>query len=400
MLNIKSMSPEGCEINMVVINPKDNWIDQAIQKIVNKMDWVSDKSQYKIPYTTINGEHDDRSTQNLSGNDADGISWWTNGFWGGILWQMYHYTGEEKYKVYANRTEDTLDQGFDKFYGLHHDVGFMWLPTSVANYQLTQNPISRKRALHAANLLAGRYNPTGEFIRAWNDIPDTDTRGWAIIDCMFNIPLLYWASNETGDPRFRQIAERHADNVSKTFVRPDGSVHHIVEFDPFNGEVVKTYGGQGYANGSAWTRGQTWGLYGFMMSYLHTGKEEYLNTAKQIAHYFIANIPENGIIPVDFRQPEQPEYEDSTATAIAACGLIEIAKVVGEHEQKLYLHAALKLMRTLYEQRTDWSTSCDCILKNGSAAYHNKIHHQSIIYGDYYFIEAILKLKGKDLYFW
>lgn len=137
-----------------------------------------------------------------------------------------------------------------------------------------------------------------------------------------------------------------------------------------------------------------------MMSYQHTGKEEYLHTAKRIAHYFIANIPESGIIPVDFRQPKDPAYEDSTAAAIAACGLIEIAKAVGEYEKDLYLAAALKLLRTLDEQRTDWSSDCDCIVQNGSAAYHSVTHHQSIIYGDYYFIEAILKLKGKDLYFW
>ncbi|WP_339233726.1 glycosyl hydrolase family 88 [Paenibacillus sp. FSL R5-0517] len=385
---------------MLIVDKNNAWLDQVVQKITDKMDWVSDKSQHKIPYTTFNGTHDDRSLLNPSGDDADGINWWTNGFWGGMLWQMYNVTGQEKYKRYANLAEDKLDECFNQFYGLHHDVGFMWLPTSVANYQLTQNPESRKRALHAANLLAGRYNPAGDFIRAWNDLSDGDTRGWAIIDCMFNIPLLYWASKETGDPRFKHIAERHADTVMNTFVRPDGSVHHIVEFDPFLGGVVKTYGGQGYENGSSWTRGQTWGLYGFMMSYLHTGKEEYLHTAKRIAHYFIANIPENGIIPVDFRQPKEPAYEDSTAAAIAACGLIEVAKVVSEHEKDLYLGAAMKLLRTLDQQRTDWSTDCDCIVRNGSAAYHNPDHHQAIIYGDYYFIEAILKLKGVDLYFW
>lgn len=376
------------------------WLQEVVQRITDKMDWVSEKSKDKIPYTTINGVHDDRSVQNPSGTHADGINWWTNGFWGGMMWQMYHVTGQEKYKKYANRSEEKLDAGLQQYYGLHHDVGFMWLPTSVANYKITQNPQSRKRALHAANLLAGRYNLVGEFIRAWNDLLEEDTRGWAIIDCMFNIPLLYWATEETGDPRFKQIAMRHADTVMKTFVRPDGSVNHIVEFDPFNGGVVRTYGGQGYEDGSSWSRGQTWGLYGFMMSYIHTGKEEYLNTAKRIAHYFIANIPDDGIIPVDFRQPKEPAYEDSTAAAIAACGLIEISKAVGLHEKALYLNAAIKLLKVLDEARADWTESCDCILVNGSASYHAKEHHQSIIYGDYFFIEAILKLKGNELYLW
>lgn len=385
-----------------MLNANDQiWMAELISKITMKMDWVSEKSRNKIPYTTINGTHDDRTVDNPSGTETDGINFWTNGFWGGMLWLMYHETRDEKYKEIAQISEDRLDRCFEEFYGLHHDVGFMWLPTSVANYKVTGNADSRRRALHAANLLAGRFNLAGGFIRAWNDIPgERDTRGWAIIDCMFNIPLLYWATEETGDPRYKQIAMKHADTVMDAFVRSDGSVNHIVEFDPFNGGVVKNYGGQGYGKGSSWTRGQTWGLYGFMMSYIHTGKEEYLNTAKQIAHYFIANIPASGIIPVDFRQPQEPVLEDDTAAAIAACGLIEIAKAVGEHEKDLYLNAAIKLLKTLDESRCDWTDASDAIVKYGSSAYHMSNHHHPIIYGDYYFMEAIFKLKGNDLYLW
>ncbi len=375
------------------------WVDSVVLKIRNKMEWVSEKSVNKVPYSTINGEHDDR-TINLIGKDDTGICWWTNGFWGGMMWLMYHETGKERFKEIANILEDKLDECLDIFYGLHHDVGFMWLPTSIANYKITKNQKSRKRGLHMATLLAGRYNPAGEFIRAWNDGGEEDTRGWAIIDCMLNIPLLYWATEETSDPRFKQIAMKHADTVMKEFVRPDGSVNHIVEFDPFNGGVVKTNGGQGYENGSSWTRGQAWGLYGFLMSYKHTGKEEYLNTSKRIANYFIASIPEDGIIPVDFRQPKEPKWEDSTAAAIAACGFIEIARQVPEHEKDMYMNAAIKLLKTLDSKRCDWTKDCDCILNNCTAAYHRKEHHFNIIYGDYYFMEAIFKLKGNDLYIW
>ncbi|MFK0521796.1 glycosyl hydrolase family 88 [Paenibacillus illinoisensis] len=385
---------------MLTLDDKTVWVNHVVDKITAKMDWVSVKSKNKIPYTTIDGEHDDRSVHNPTRSADDGICWWTNGFWGGMMWQLFNATGESKYKQIAEISEVKLDSCFLKFDGLHHDVGFMWLPTSVANYKLTGNPDSRKRSLHAANLLAGRYNPAGEFIRAWNDIEGEDTRGWAIIDCMLNIPLLYWASNETGDPRFKHIAMKHADTTMNTFVRPDGSVNHIVEFDSAVGGVIRTNGGQGYAEGSSWTRGQSWALYGFMMSYNWTQIEEYLDTAKRVAHYFIANIPEHGIIPIDFRQPAEPVLEDSTAAAIAACGLIEIAKIVGTHEKQLYLNAALKLLQTLEQLRTDWTPGCDCILQNGSAAYHAKSHHQSIIYGDYFFIEAIFKLKGTDLYIW
>lgn len=377
------------------------WIDQAIEKIVEKMDWLSVKSKDKIPYTTINGTHDDRSA-NGNWTMDNGLNWWTNGFWGGMLWQMYHLTGNSKYAEIAMVSERKMDQCFVDYYGLHHDVGFMWLPTAVANYRLTQNPESRKRGLLAAQLLAGRYNVNGNFIRAWNDAPtsEIDTRGWAIIDCMLNIPLLYWASEETNDPRFKSIASNHANTAMKYFIRPDGSSHHIVEFDPNDGHFVKAYGGQGFADGSSWTRGQSWALYGFMMSYLHTKDQAYLDTAKQVAHYFIANIPENGTIPVDFRQPEEPHLEDSTAAAIAACGMIEISKNVGTYEKDVYLNAAIKLLKTLYDKRCDWSRDNDNILTHCTAAYHDQNHHFSIIYGDYFFIEAMLKLKDKDLYIW
>ena len=293
------------------MNGHEEWTDAVIAKIRQKMEWVSEKNREKIPYRTDgNGDYDDRSDASGQWRMDDGLNWWTNGFWGGIMWLLYQDTGEQRYADIARVSERKLEQCFADFYGLHHDVGFMFVPTAVADYKLTGNPDSRRIALHAATLLAGRFNPVGKFIRAWNDLEE-DTRGWAIIDCMFNLSLLYWASEESKDPRFRQIAMLHADTVRKNFVRPDGSVCHIVEFDPETGEMVKSHGGQGCGEGSAWTRGQGWALYGFMISYIHTGKQEYLDTAKRVADYCLANIPESGIIPVDFRQPTEPAYEDS-----------------------------------------------------------------------------------------
>lgn len=383
------------------------WVKETAGKIREKMEWVSEKSKDKIPYTTVNGVHDDKSAVE-SASYGDGIHWWCNGFWGGMMWLMYHETGEERYCEIARRSEEKLDKCLTEFYGLHHDVGFMYLPTAVADYKLTGCPASRRRGLHAANLLAGRFHPLGRFIRAWNDDADEtmDTRGLAIIDCLLNIPLLYWASDETNDPRFRQIAMMHADTVREHFVRPDGSVRHIVEFHPDTGEMVREYGGQGYGVGSSWSRGQTWGLYGFLMSYRHTGKEEYLDTAKKIAHYFIANIPEDGIIPVDFRQPREPFWCDDTAAAIAACGLLEIAREVSELESDLYRDAAVKLLRALDEKHCDYTRENDGILRKCTAAYHRDEHEYHIIYGDYYFMEAIFKLeaicglKEKDFFMW
>lgn len=375
------------------------WADEVILKIRTKMDWVSEKNRDRIPYTTDeNGNYDDRSDASKSWNIDDGLSWWTNGFWGGMMWLLYQDTKDEKYARIARISEEKMEQCFVDFYGLHHDVGFMFVPTAVADYKLTGNENARKVALHAANLLAGRFNPAGNFIRAWNG--ENENRGWAIIDCMFNLSLLYWAWEETKDPRFKHIAMRHADTAMKHFIRPDGSVKHIIEFDPETGEYLKSHGGQGYEHGSAWTRGQGWAVYGFMISYLHTGKQEYLDTAKRAAHYCIANIPENGIIPVDFRQPKEPAWEDSCGACVIAGGLLEIAGNVPEPEKEMYQRAAVKILKAIDETRADYSKNCDAIVQNCSAAYHNPAHHFTMSYADYYFIEAIYKLKGTGELLW
>ena len=287
---------------------------------------------------------------------------------------------------------------------MDHDSGFRWLLTSGANYRETGSEESFKRTLLAACNMAGRFNPAGDFIRAWNDWGNKEKRGEnagiAIIDCMMNLPLLYWAAEKTNDPRFYHIAVKHADTVMKHFIREDGSVIHIGEFDPYTGEFLRSVGGQGYAHGSSWTRGQAWAVYGFALSYRHTKKEKYLECARRIADYFISNIPESGLIPVDFCQPESCAFEDSTAAAIAACGMLEIAKSIGGGEENLYHKSALKLLYVLYEKRCDWSLETDAIVQKCTAAYHDNEHEFTIIYGDYFFIEAIWKLTGQELFLW
>ncbi len=147
-------------------------------------------------------------------------------------------------------------------------------------------------------------------------------------------------------------------------------------------------------------RGQGWGLYGFALSYLHTKDKKYLDTSRRIAHYFISNIPENGLIPVDFRQPEECVWEDSTAAAIAACGLLELAKNVEGRDSDVYLKAALKLLKALDKERCRWDSGVDNLLEKCTAEYHSEEHEFSIIYGDYYFIEALLKLSEQELFIW
>ena len=317
---------------------------------------------------------------------------------------LFHETGKARFGEIARISEEKMDACFARFYGLHHDVGFMWRPTAAADYDLTGNEESLRRALHAATLLAGRFNAAGRFIRAWNDIPgsDSDTRGWAIIDCMMNLSLLYWASEHTGDPRFKHIATAHADTVIRHFVREDGSVKHICAFDPESGEYLHSFGGQGYAHGSAWTRGQGWGLYGFMISYRHTGAERYLRTAEKIGDYVVTKVPENGIIPVDFDQPAEPAWEDSCGACVIACGLLDLAACpdISSEKRRIYLQTALRILFALADSRADWSPDTDSIVQNCSAAYHNPEHHFTMVYADFFFTEAITKLRGTSLFMW
>lgn len=324
----------------------------------------------------------------------DGICWWTNGFWPGEMWAMYRLTSDERYRQEAVRAEDMLDAAFADYDGLHHDVGFMWLISSGANFRMTGNDLSRKRTMLAANLLAGRFNPAG-FIRAWN----TDRTGWAIIDCMMNLNLLYWASDYMGDPRFRKIAMIHADTAMKHFVREDGSCNHIVIFDPETLDVKEIPAGQGYAPGSSWSRGQAWALYGFTLSYLHTGKQAYLDTAKKVARYFISQVQDDWIPRCDFRQPESDPLKDACAGTVAACGLLELAKLGGD-EAALFFNAAVNILRAECTHCADWSDDTPAILTQCTGSYHGSDHNIAMNYADFYLMEAVLKLTGDTFLFW
>ncbi len=371
------------------------WVKEALDKVVKKLTVTSDEIKTCFPYTTQNGKYE-TTVQELP---QDEVCWWTNGFWAGMMWLMFLQTGDEKFKAKAERCEKELDEAFADYNRLHHDVGFMWLLSAVADYRITKNPESRKRGLLAADILAARYNMVGEYIRAWGS--GEVNKGYAIIDCMMNIPLLYWASDEIGDPRYSYIAQKHAQTTMKHHIRPDGSSNHIVIFDQDNGEILDKPTGQGYAPGSSWSRGQAWALYGFILSYIHSGNEEFLNVAKQVAHYFIANIADDGYVArCDFRAPEDPVIYDSTAGVTAACGLIEIAKAVGEYESEFYIKNAIKILRATEERFCDWSTEEQSIVQMGTGSYHGKAHHYPIIYGDYYFIEALMKLNGNEKLFW
>ena len=318
----------------------------------------------------------------------DDITWWTNGFWPGIMWQVYDITKNDTFKIIAQECENKLDCAFDKFEGLHHDVGFMWGDSAVANFTITGNKKSRLRALHAATLLAGRYNiKWGGFI-SWegNEI------GRTIIDSMMNIRLLFWAFEQTGDYRFRHIAVSHADCILKNLIRSDGTSHHICEFSTETGELLGYCGGQGYDADSQWSRGQAWAIYGFTRAYEYTHDERYLKEAQICADNFIEKCgmktPE-----WDFCAVEDYEFvPDTSAGACAASGIITLAQY-SENKEK-YIKAAESILIDMYE---NYRSNGEMILTGGTGSRTiNKNVNKGLIYGDFYFIEALRKLCDKD----
>ncbi|MFX3634645.1 MAG: glycoside hydrolase family 88 protein [Candidatus Pristimantibacillus sp.] len=354
------------------------WWEKIQSKTERMIRDIGDKS----PHVSASGVYDDMR-----------VDWWTSGFWPGILWVLNDVTGKDGYRYAAWNWDVRLEQCFITKSNLHHDVGFQFLPTAVIKYKLTGDEDSRRIALSAANFLAGRFNLKGQFLRAWNQ----DKTGWSIIDSMMNLSLLFWASEEINDPRFRQIACAHADTVLKNFIREDGSVHHIVAFNPDTGEVDEYLGGQGYAPMSSWSRGQAWALYGMANTFKYTGDVRYLRAAQQVAHYFLSCLPDDHIPHWDFRTPDpSSQPRDTSAASCAASGLLEIANLLSPEEGRIYRIAAEKIIKSLSEHyATLDELEYQGLLREGTG---NKPGDQnvnvSLIYGDYFYVEAIAKLLG------
>ncbi|WP_337100514.1 glycoside hydrolase family 88 protein [Paenibacillus sp. YIM B09110] len=370
-----------------------HWHEEAWSRIAKKVASTSLRIGDGFPHASVEGKY-----------KLEPASWWTAGFWPGLLWLVYRDSNDEHLRQLAESCENQLDQVILDYDRLDHDIGFMWTLTSVARYKLLGDEQARRRGLLAANLLSGRFNMQGKFIRAWNPWkPGDRNEGWAIIDCMMNLPLLLWATDITGDPRYKHMAVAHADTVLQHFIRQDGSVNHIVEFDPESGERLRVHGGQGYSPDSAWSRGAAWALYGMSLAFRYTGEERYLDGAKRVAHFFIANLPEDHVPHWDFRTPpEVVKYRDSSAGACAASGLLLLARLVKDEERSLYYEAGERMLHSLYANYGAWDRSDEeGLILHGTSHYpEGRNIDVPLIYGDYFFAEGIAQLNGHDDLFW
>lgn len=331
------------------------------------------------PYIVNNNEYDQLSNSN-PGN-------WTNGFYPGILWQLNHFKESDRLRAEAIRVEEALDQSLNNFQNLDHDVGFLWLPPAYAHYLWNGNLESLTRVKKAGIVLASRFNPVGNYLRCWNgDTQKTET----IIDSLMNLPLLFEMSRLLGDKRFFNIASAHAKTLLRTHLRSDDSTYHVGKFDE-QGEFMGAVEGQGYSPESVWSRGQAWAIYGFATCYKYTHEVRFLDGAKHAANFFIAQVAKTNFRAlVDFRAPEQPIIYDTSATACAVCGIFEIANHCQGFERSYWESVAKEMLDTLL--KSDVSTSVDKvgILQNATSAYFRENEREkSIIYGDYFLVEAL-----------
>lgn len=381
-------------MNNELIEQNREWIEIVWQKLDTKFSKTAAKHRDIIPYTAVDGVYKERENN---------INWWTNGFWGGLMLLMYIGTGKEEYLKTAERSEELLDEALDNYKKLDHDVGFMWHILSGAKYRITGDKRSLNRALRAASSLAARYNADGEFIPAWNGKP---VSGWTIIDCLMNLPLLYWASETLGMDSFRRIAIKHADMALRDHIRSDGSVNHIVEHDTDTGKVISIPDGQGYAPDSCWSRGLAWAVYGMALSYRYTKEKRYLDAAIKSADYFAEHVALTGYKTViDFSAPNEPRYYDSTAGVCAACGMLEISGFVNDLKARKYTDTAIKILKATDKYFCNYDVDYDSIVQMGSERYPNREEwmagvHIPIIYGDFFYVEALLKLRNRDFSIW
>ena len=382
--------------NEQLLRENKAWATETLNKVSEKMAEIAVRSREKLPYGyDENGMHID-----MGKTMPD---FWTNGFFGGSCAMLYMHTKNEEFFKTLESTEKLLDNAFEsKFESLHHDVGFMWHITSGIKYKLTNDIASRKRIFYAASTLMSRFVLGGNFIRAWNE---KRAYNWTIIDSLMNLPLLYYASEIFDDDRYKRIAMAHADIALRTHLRQDGSVIHIVEHDRDTGDTVKTHSGQGYQDGSSWSRGQAWALYGFALSYKYTGEKRYLEASKRVANYFISACASDWLPRLDFRAPDEPVYYDSTAGAIASAGLLELGRILPEYEGGLYSDAAINILKAMTEKFVNFNPATDDILGFGSEAYPNNPDftpktNVPIIYGDFFYIESLMKMLDENFMIW
>lgn len=325
-------------------------------------------------------------------------SHWVDGFWTGQLWLAYAHTEDATFEQAARKWTAELAQL--KETTLTHDLGFIFYLSNVLGYRITGDGKLLPDALQAAETFTRRYNPRGEYMQAWGRIDGPPyERGRINIDLMMNMPFFYWATAQTADPKYAQIGSRHARTSRHTLVRPDGSISQCADFDPESGAFLRQSTHQGLSHDSCWSRGLAWGLYGFAEAYRWTGDLVFLHTARRIAEYSISNAPADKVPFWDYNSLDIPDtYRDTSAAAVIAAGLLELAD--GETDKTLAQHwrkEAADIALSLWQNYSTHGTTVPAILLQGSRSVPANLMNHPLVYGDYYFVETLIRLQRPDL---
>ncbi len=321
---------------------------------------------------------------------------WCSGFFPASLWLLYDLTKDDFYKKAAIKWSVALEK--EQYNTTTHDLGFMMYLPFGAGLNDTKSEAYKQIIIQSAKSLATRFHPNVGVIKSWDYKQYTYP---VIIDNMMNLELLFEASKLTGDDTYKQIAIKHADHDMENHFRKDFSSYHVVDYDSLTGKVLRKITNQGFADESAWARGQAWGLYGFTVMYRYTHDKKYLDLANHIADFILnnPNYPKDGIPYWDFNDPKIPDtYRDASAGAVMASALLELKNYVGKEQKERYYKQAEKILSTLSTpEYLASSGNCNFIIKHcvgnwpkGKATGEIDV---PINYGDYYYLEAIMRYK-------
>lgn len=319
---------------------------------------------------------------------------WCSGFWPGILWYDYEATGDEAVRKEAERFTASL-KFLSETPAFDHDLGFLVFCSYGNGYRLTHNPEYKQILLNTADTLATLFNPRVGTILSWPRNVALYGGHNTIMDNMINLELLFWAAKNGGDPHLAEIAVSHADTTMKYHFRPDYSSYHVAVYDTLSGRFLRGVTHQGYADSSMWARGQAWAIYGYTVVYRETRDERYLDFVQKVADVYLKRLPEDYIPYWDFDDPAIPDApRDASAACVVASALLELSTYLPGDKGEEYRAAAINMLASLSSDpyRCGDAKPAFLLHSTGHKPAGSEID-ASIIYADYYYIEALLRLK-------
>lgn len=319
---------------------------------------------------------------------------WCAGFWPGVLWYDYEYSGDKRIKEEAEKFTASLEF-LSKTPAFDHDLGFLIFCSYGNGYRLTQNPAYKQVILDTADTLATLFKPQVGTMLSWPRNVELFGGHNTIMDNMINLEMLFWAAKNGGNPYLADIAISHADKTMKYHFRPDYTSYHVAVYDTLTGDFVKGVTHQGYADSSMWARGQAWAIYGYTVVYRETKDCRYLDFVQKVTDVYLEKLPEDYVPYWDFNDPAIPDApRDASAACVVASALLELSTYLPGDKGERYKDAAMKMLKSLSTENYQCGEASPAFLLHSTGHWLAKSEvDASIIYADYYYIEALLRLK-------